>query len=114
MACAACDVNILVFFFSSRRRHTRCYRDWSSDVCSSDLLLRLQILSFLEQSGKTDSSVSFTKAASLLSRLATAGVASRSIMYSSLAGYLDRSSIKGGTIIPSRVYAVIPLILMKT
>src|SRR5207245_5503614 len=25
--------------FSSRRRHTRCYRDWSSDVCSSDLAL---------------------------------------------------------------------------
>src|SRR5438128_12502127 len=25
------------FFFSSRRRHTRCYRDWSSDVYSSDL-----------------------------------------------------------------------------
>src|SRR3989337_3473466 len=33
----------LVFFFSSRRRHTRCYRDWSSDVCSSDLAqLRLE------------------------------------------------------------------------
>src|SRR3989442_2470881 len=28
----------LFFFFSSRRRHTRCGRDWSSDVCSSDLL----------------------------------------------------------------------------
>src|SRR3989449_4933529 len=27
-----------VFFFSSRRRHTRCSRDWSSDVCSSDLI----------------------------------------------------------------------------
>src|SRR5438105_10966783 len=27
------------FFFSSRRRHTRSTRDWSSDVCSSDLLL---------------------------------------------------------------------------
>src|SRR5207249_10529277 len=26
-----------VFFFSSRRRHTRSKRDWSSDVCSSDL-----------------------------------------------------------------------------
>src|SRR2546422_8391827 len=26
-----------MFFFSSRRRHTRCSRDWSSDVCSSDL-----------------------------------------------------------------------------
>src|SRR5207248_8979345 len=27
-----------VFFFSSRRRHTRSYGDWSSDVCSSDLI----------------------------------------------------------------------------
>src|SRR5207245_8530425 len=27
------------FIVSGRRRHTRCYRDWSSDVCSSDLLL---------------------------------------------------------------------------
>src|SRR2546429_2723892 len=33
---------LFFFFFSSRRRHTRCSRDWSSDVCSSDLLrLRL-------------------------------------------------------------------------
>src|SRR5436309_5266448 len=30
------------FFFSSRRRHTRFSRDWSSDVCSSDLPCRLQ------------------------------------------------------------------------
>src|SRR3712207_9545100 len=29
----------MVFFFSSRRRHTRYWRDWSSDVCSSDLHL---------------------------------------------------------------------------
>src|SRR5438105_841324 len=28
---------IFIFFFSSRRRHTRSTRDWSSDVCSSDL-----------------------------------------------------------------------------
>src|SRR5947209_16176039 len=28
----------LSFFFSSRRRHTRYWRDWSSDVCSSDLI----------------------------------------------------------------------------
>src|SRR5262245_62294460 len=27
------------FFFSSRRRHTRCLSDWSSDVCSSDLIV---------------------------------------------------------------------------
>src|SRR5690625_6585231 len=30
---------MLLFFFSSRRRHTRWPRDWSSDVCSSDLPL---------------------------------------------------------------------------
>src|SRR5438445_3817214 len=29
------------FFFSSRRRHTRYWRDWSSDVCSSDLITPL-------------------------------------------------------------------------
>src|SRR5690606_7454367 len=33
--CVACTY---VFFFSSRRRHTRFSRDWSSDVCSSDLV----------------------------------------------------------------------------
>src|SRR3712207_6711687 len=32
----------LVFFFSSRRRHTRYWRDWSSDVCSSDLFVFLR------------------------------------------------------------------------
>src|SRR2546421_6149225 len=30
-------VSFFFFFFSSRRRHTRSDRDWSSDVCSSDL-----------------------------------------------------------------------------
>src|SRR5207302_5821067 len=29
--------SFILFFFSSRRRHTRFSRDWSSDVCSSDL-----------------------------------------------------------------------------
>src|SRR5699024_12049266 len=33
---------IFFFFFSSRRRHTRSKRDWSSDVCSSDLAQSLQ------------------------------------------------------------------------
>src|SRR3712207_7475566 len=31
--------DVYIFFFSSRRRHTRYWRDWSSDVCSSDLLM---------------------------------------------------------------------------
>src|SRR3712207_6614191 len=37
LECAA-----VVFFFSSRRRHTRYWRDWSSDVCSSDLWAQLE------------------------------------------------------------------------
>src|SRR2546429_4606971 len=42
-----------IFFFSSRRRHTRCSRDWSSDVCSSDLLSSTKqfILNRLHHSG---------------------------------------------------------------
>src|SRR3712207_5076482 len=37
---------MLFFFFSSRRRHTRYWRDWSSDVCCSDLsTTRLRISS---------------------------------------------------------------------
>src|SRR5258705_5480067 len=34
---AASGMCMSFFFFSSRRRHTRCLSDWSSDVCSSDL-----------------------------------------------------------------------------
>src|SRR5262249_59906916 len=33
-------VGVLFVFFSSRRRHTRLVSDWSSDVCSSDLMTR--------------------------------------------------------------------------
>src|SRR5690606_33059225 len=34
---------LFIFFFSSRRRHTRFSRDWSSDVCSSDLVMRVPL-----------------------------------------------------------------------
>src|SRR2546421_12285256 len=39
MSSGACMSTWRSFFFSSRRRHTRSDRDWSSDVCSSDLNL---------------------------------------------------------------------------
>src|SRR3712207_3031181 len=35
---------VAFLFFSSRRRHTRYWRDWSSDVCSSDLQLNIPLL----------------------------------------------------------------------
>src|SRR3712207_8544613 len=37
----------IFFFFSSRRRHTRYWRDWSSDVCSSDLESHVRTISGL-------------------------------------------------------------------
>src|SRR3712207_8906012 len=42
-----------VFFFSSRRRHTRYWRDWSSDVCSSDLFTAGLVAGKLEEEGLT-------------------------------------------------------------
>src|SRR5690554_7065654 len=53
------DILRLEFFFSSRRRHTRCGRDWSSDVCSSDLLVAIpsaakdRLREIVEQAKKT-------------------------------------------------------------
>src|SRR2546422_8908483 len=43
MALPSSCASICFFFFSSRRRHTRCSRDWSSDVCSSDLQLNPEL-----------------------------------------------------------------------
>src|SRR5205814_4086499 len=38
ISCYSCiHSSDIIFFFSSRTRHTRCLSDWSSDVCSSDL-----------------------------------------------------------------------------
>src|SRR3712207_6913169 len=47
---------LLLFFFSSRRRHTRYWRDWSSDVCSSDLRA-FAVLSTINADGSPQSSV---------------------------------------------------------
>src|SRR3989449_11647508 len=41
--CCWLELCVVFFFFSSRRRHTRCSRDWSSDVCSSDLAGSLDV-----------------------------------------------------------------------
>src|SRR5256886_8465241 len=52
-------IEFFVFFFSSRRRHTRFDCDWSSDVCSSDLLL----LRMTDEEGRTVGPDSFLSAA---------------------------------------------------
>src|SRR2546429_9244253 len=48
---------ISFFFFSSRRRHTRCSRDWSSDVCSSDLFDVVSELNAHEVANAVDQAV---------------------------------------------------------
>src|SRR3712207_7575916 len=48
---------LLCFFFSSRRRHTRYWRDWSSDVCSSDLAEGLSVAEIAETTGWSVSKV---------------------------------------------------------
>src|SRR5690606_39617247 len=57
-----------LFFFSSRRRHTRFSRDWSSDVCSSDLsnpkLFQVPIAIEIANQTKLIESISFTKTSS--------------------------------------------------
>src|SRR2546422_6242852 len=45
---------LIFFFFSSRRRHTRCSRDWSSDVCSSDLTGLWSAIRLKEQDPASD------------------------------------------------------------
>src|SRR2546422_2372636 len=51
------------FFFSSRRRHTRCSRDWSSDVCSSDLMVVVSIgsnsVAFIETATNTVTHITY-------------------------------------------------------
>src|SRR5262245_64964664 len=42
------------FFFSSRRRHTRCLSDWSSDVCSSDLTVEQSGVQWRKVEGRSN------------------------------------------------------------
>src|SRR5258707_11481316 len=76
---------VLVFFFSSRRRHTRYWRDWSSDVCSSDLrfmvldprgpdridtaLYELPLRRWIDVEGSKVRAVDFAKSARDLARI---------------------------------------------
>src|SRR6266511_2075080 len=47
-------------FFSSRRRHTRFSRDWSSDVCSSDLVEEQRLLT-AEAAGHSDEQAAYLR-----------------------------------------------------
>src|SRR3989442_10190177 len=59
------------FFFSSRRRHTRCGRDWSSDVCSSDLAAPALFLSVDERQTYRDAQEGVERSVAELGRVRT-------------------------------------------
>src|SRR3712207_7426965 len=50
-----------VIFFSSRRRHTRYWRDWSSDVCSSDLVPSSSLIRMVKRELPTQGTSKETK-----------------------------------------------------
>src|SRR5436305_6232931 len=71
-----CYAFILVFFFffffSSSRRHTRCGRDWSSDVCSSDLNLQAKKYpTIMVKTSFNDSQVMYWEPAKYVAKLRT-------------------------------------------
>src|SRR5436189_1033418 len=68
------DLYFFVFFFSSRRRHTRYIGDWSSDVCSSDLACWCTLASTLATIGYR-SALKVVTAIACRSRGATARIA---------------------------------------
>src|SRR5438067_3201864 len=77
------------FFFSSRRRHTRSKRDWSSDVCSSDLF------SHVKRSVKSDFEEHVSTAAAVLNMMLLLGCLKFQSVDPTLAyiALLDRKSV---------------------
>src|SRR2546429_4170360 len=69
------------FFFSSRRRHTRCSRDWSSDVCSSDLDLTFDPESSFQKKKDPDALTDFRTPAFDLDNVYGRGPGDQPYMY---------------------------------
>src|SRR5436305_5792689 len=83
-----------VFFFSSRRRHTRCGRDWSSDVCSSDLTYRSVISDGTNYWASGANGVNYITAAGVVTSLNSGNVREIEIYNGSL--YVSSGSTKIG------------------
>src|SRR5699024_12075973 len=97
------------FFFSSRRRHTRSKRDWSSDVCSSDLqLVEHFVTSDTQQSmigniylGRVQNVLASMEAAFI-----DIGTGRNAVLYASEVNWQDRKSTRLNSSHVSISYAV--------
>src|SRR5256885_9568120 len=81
-----------VFFFSSRRRHTRLQGDWSSDVCSSDLASAALVLATVTLAGFGLRGLLQLKTWGVLA-LGTAGALTLALFGADVAAHGDRKSV---------------------
>src|SRR5699024_12177934 len=88
-------ISCCLFFFSSRRRHTRSKRDWSSDVCSSDLadLAGIDWAARLREQSPTFDDGTGPVPPALLRRLATCGGIYR-VLFSPEGEIINRSEVR--------------------
>src|SRR6266508_5060173 len=61
-------IDMFFFFFSSRRRHTRWPRDWSSDVCSSDLMTQ-RLVEEMKENARREAAVIIRESESQAERI---------------------------------------------
>src|SRR5579884_4417036 len=102
-AFAAFHVDQTPFFFSSRRRHTSWPRDWSSDVCSSDLVTGDAVIAFLLFEARFPRSLRYCLASAVTQfrRLMPAqagGIAEAHQRLQSLDRWLDQQEHGGGIV----------------
>ena len=93
-------VVLFFFFFSSRRRHTRLVSDWSSDVCSSDLLQNLLqslpykfLPSFTKELGDRQWTISVIDNPAQVSVVASTAIAGQVYFVALDTDTLDRKSV---------------------
>src|SRR5256884_5146609 len=89
-------IRVHLFFFSSRRRHTRCSRDWSSDVCSSDLpQVKQAIIDGVqkEAANRSVDELNRERDAMLLELLATRAKGEEAAQAAIAGGHGDRKSV---------------------
>src|SRR2546429_3864042 len=101
----------VLFFFSSRRRHTRCSRDWSSDVCSSDLSTLSALLSSKVSALRSDRGVK--RITTLAESVCVEGKSWASMRYRSTVNGVSGRSEEHTSELQSRLHLVCRLLLEK-
>src|SRR5437016_8083457 len=99
----------MFFFFSSRRRHTRLVSDWSSDVCSSDLMIpeAVKFVKHFTDEGKPVASIchgpwSLVEADAVRGKKVTSWPSLKTDLRNAGANWVDKECVRDGQIVTSR------------